>query len=417
MIQDSMKKNIVDTKVIVVGGGLVGCVFAEALSSAGIDNVVIDTQNLRNNNKLPSDGRASALALASKRVFENIGLWSRLEKFATPILDIRVSDHDSFQYLHFNHQEVGDDPLGFMLENSYIRNAQAWFLEENNHTTFFAPNKVKELVRSDKDTTAHLTDGTVIRAPLIVAADGRNSQMRKMFGIHLTKHSYNQSAIVCTIEHQRSHNFIAHERFLPHGPFAILPLLGSAKKPNKRSSIVWTERPDLVSVFVALPKEEFLFELQRRAGDFLGNLKLVSPRWDYPLTMQFTNTCIGYRFALIGDSAHGMHPIAGQGLNMGIRDAATLAEIVVDGLRSGNDIGSWENLKNYQTRRRFDNFLMLAATDGINRLFSNNFLPIKVVRDFGLATVNKFPGIKKAFIRYAMGEMPSAPRLMRGVRL
>ena len=203
MIQDSMKKNIIDTKVIVAGGGLVGCVFAEALSSAGIDNVVIDTQNPRNNNKLSSDGRASAIALASKRVFENIGLWSRLEKFATPILDIRVSDHDSFQYLHFNHQEVGDDPLGFMLENSYIRNAQVRFLEKNNHTTFFAPNKVKELVRSDKETTAHLTDGTVIRAPLVVAADGRNSQMRKMFGIHLTKHSYNQSAIVCTIEHQR----------------------------------------------------------------------------------------------------------------------------------------------------------------------------------------------------------------------
>jgi 2-octaprenyl-6-methoxyphenol hydroxylase len=246
---------------------------------------------------------------------------------------------------------------------------------------------------------------------LVIGADGRNSITRRNAGIRTTGWAYNQTGIVCTVEHQEPHQQIAHEHFLPAGPFAILPLL------NNRASIVWAERSELVPAIMGLDETEFLEELKPRFGDFLGDLKVVGPRWSYPLSLKFAERAIDQRLALVGDALHGMHPIAGQGLNMGLRDVAALAEIIVDARRLGMDIGDTMVLERYQQWRRFDNSLMLAATDGLNRLFSNSIGPVRLARDFGLSAVNKMGPLKKVFMRSAMGLAGEIPKLMKGQRL
>jgi 2-octaprenyl-6-methoxyphenol hydroxylase len=258
-----------------------------------------------------------------------------------------------------------------------------------------------------------LSDGRKVKARLAIAADGRNSRTREGAGIRVTHWSYEQAAIVCSVAHERSHDFTAHEHFLPAGPFAILPLMGDLDRPGHCSSIVWTERADLAPAIMALDEKNFIAELQRRFGEFLGPLEVIGPKWCYPLSLQFTERTIDKRLALIGDAAHAMHPIAGQGLNMGLRDVAALAEVVLDAKRLGLDIGDGTMLERYQRWRRFDNTLMLAMTDGLNRLFSNDIRPLRLVRDIGLAAVNALPPLKKVFMRQAMGLVGDLPRLMR----
>jgi 2-octaprenyl-6-methoxyphenol hydroxylase len=256
--------------------------------------------------------------------------------------------------------------------------------------------------------TARLADGRQVNAALAVAADGRASPTRQAAGIGVTRWTYGQSAIVCTVAHARPHWDTAHERFLPAGPFAILPL------PGRRSSVVWSEKARLASAIVGQDDAGFLAELGTRFGDFLGDLTLEGRRFCYPLSLQAALAYTAHRLALVGDAAHGMHPVAGQGMNMGLRDVAALAEVVVDAKRLGLDLGSAAVLRRYARWRSFDNLLMLGVTDGLVRLFSNDLAPVRLVRDLGLAAVNRLPAVKQVFMREAMGLLGDLPRLLKG---
>ena len=404
----SKQSSILEADVLIVGGGLVGGTLAGALAGAGMEVVVVDRQAPSAALRAVFDGRYSAIALASRRVLSTIGLWADLAPAAAPIQEIRVSEGDSLFFLHYDHRETGDEPFGFMVENRAFRQALARRLPERPGVTLLAPAGVASLERVAGGVTARLEDGRVLSAAVAVGADGRASSTREGAGIRVTNWSYKQSGIVCTVEHERPHGFIAHEHFLPAGPFAILPI------PGNRSSIVWTEHADLAPALMALDDDGFLTELERRFGDFLGRLRVVGPRWAYPLSLQFAETATARRLALVGDAAHAMHPIAGQGLNMGLRDVAALAEALIDARRLGLDVGDAAVLERYQRWRRFDNTLMLAATDALNRLFSNDFAPLRLARDVGLAVVDRLGPLKRVFMRQAMGLTGELPRLMRG---
>jgi 2-octaprenyl-6-methoxyphenol hydroxylase len=341
-------------------------------------------------------------------MLEGIGIWDEVSNSAAPMLDIRVSDNDSRLFLHYDHNAIGDEPFGHMVENTTLRRALFKTMGALESVRLFAPAKCVALDRGGGRVQAQLSSGEHISAQLAVAADGRCSPTRKAAGIDVVTWRYDQVGIVCTVAHEEPHRYIAHEHFLPAGPFAILPLLGN------RSSLVWTERADLAPAIMALDDEAFANEMRRRFGDFLGRVDVVGPRWSFPLSLHFAETAIAERLALVGDSLHGMHPIAGQGLNMGFRDVAALAEVVTDTFRLGLDIGAPDVLERYQRWRRFDNMLMLALTDGLNRLFSNNIGPIRLARDLGLGAVNRIPPLKRFFMRHAMGLVGDLPRLLRG---
>ncbi len=409
----SARSRAMETEVLIVGGGLVGSTLATAFGQAGIDVIVIDTQDPKAGLDAGFDGRASAIALATQRALDGLGIWPALAAEAAPIRDIRVSEGNSLFFLHYDHREAGDQPFGHMVENRHLRKALYHRLRDLGGVRYLAPNAVKALDRDVMGVTAALADGRTVRARLAVAADGRASKTRDDAAIRVTQWSYGQMGIVCTVDHEHCHDFIAHEHFLPAGPFAILPLMGDAERPGHQSSLVWTERADLAPTIMALDEAGFLAEMERRFGDFLGQLKVVGPRWCYPLGLQFAETVIGQRLALVGDAAHAMHPIAGQGLNMGLRDVAALAEVVLDSRRLGLDVGDRTVLERYQRWRRFDNTLMLAMTDGLNRLFSNDIRPLRLIRDLGLAAVNQVPPLKRFFMRHAMGLVGELPRLMR----
>ena len=399
--------------ILIVGGGLVGAVAARAISNSGLSVIVVDGQDPSLATAAAFDGRASAVAAASKRLLTAIDIWPYLEKDVSPILDIRVADGASPMFLHYDHEDVGVGPLGYLAENRHIRCAALSALENDPNIIFLAPMRVEKLVRDSNLVTAILSDGSVVTASLAIAADGRGSKTRENAGIKTTDWRYPQEAIVCTVEHEKPHAFIAHEHFLPAGPFAILPLKGTPERPAQRSSIVWTECAAHARQFVGLDDPSFIQELSRRFGDFMGKISVVGPRFCHPLGLQFADTSVARRLVLIGDADHGMHPIAGQGLNMGYRDVAALVDVLAEARHVGLDIGSAAVLKRYQRWRRFDNTLMLAVTDGLNRLFSNNIAPIRVARDIGLGGVNRMPGLKKILMRSAMGLSGDLPTLMR----
>ena len=405
--------DMIEAEVLIIGGGLVGTTLAIAFGQAGLDVCVVDMADPVTNLDAGFDGRASAIALATQRLLTGLGLWTALESEAASIINIRVSEGDSLFFLHYDHQDIGDEPFGYMVENRNLRKALFNRLQELETVRVLAPASIVTLDRNNHGVHATLADGRAVRARLTVAADGRGSQTRNSAGIKVTKWSYEQFGIVCTVAHEKCHDFVANEHFLPAGPFAILPLKGNSDRPGHCSSIVWTERADLAPAIMKLDDAAFLAELERRFGDFLGAIEVVGPKWCYPLSLQYSQKTISNRLALVGDAAHAMHPIAGQGLNMGLRDVAALAEVVLDARRLGMDIGDGVVLERYQRWRRFDNTLMLAMTDGLNRLFSNNIRPLRLVRDLGLAAVNHLTPLKKFFMRNAMGLVGELPRLMR----
>ena len=397
--------------VVIAGGGLVGLSLGIGLARAGLEVMVADAETRETRRTLAFDGRVSSIAQGSKRVLEGIGLWPGLAPEAEPILEIRVSDGDAPLFLHYDHKQVGNEPLGYIVENRVTRTAQLDVIARLPTLDHRAPCKVTALTPEPGGVIATLSDGSAVRASLAVIAEGRESPLREAAGIGVTRWRYEQAGIVCTVAHERPHRGIAHERFLPAGPFAILPMTGH------RSSIVWTEREALVPGLLALPEEKFLVELKRRFGDFLGAIEVVGPRWSYPLTLCHARRYVAERAALIGDSAHGIHPIAGQGFNLGIRDVAALAEIIVDHRRLGLDIGGRDVLARYERWRRFDSIVMIAVTDSLNRLFSNDLAPVQLARDLGLAAVNRVPRLKQLFMRHAMGTVGDLPRLARGEKL
>jgi len=408
--------------VLIVGGGMVGLTFAVALGGAGLEVVVVDREDPATLLDAPYDGRASAIAYGSRRVLEGLGAWPGMAAAAEPIFDIRVSDGDAPLFLHYDHRAIGEEPLGHIIENRAVRRALFARQSEIPAIDLRAPASVADIEFSAGGVTATLVDGTRIRASLAVAADGRNSWLREQAGISVTRWSYKQTGIVCTMGHERPHRGVAHERFLPAGPFAVLPMTDMTDLPGDpdlgyRSSIVWTEREDLAPAMMALDEDGFSIELGRRFGPWYGEVGVLGGRWSYPLSLLHANRYVAPRLALVGDAAHAIHPIAGQGLNLGIRGIAALAEVVVEAARLGLDIGGADVLARYERWRRFDAMALVAVTDGLNRLFSNAIPPVRMIRDLGLAGVNLVAPAKRFFMRHAMGMVGDLPRLMKGERL
>ncbi len=401
----------IETEVLIAGGGMAGLALTAALAGAGVAVALADRRTFDAIAAPASDGRTASIAAGGQRALAGIGVWPAMERAAAPIREIRVSDGNAPFYLHYDHALLGLGPLGWIVENSTIRAALLDRLGTLADANLIGAAGVESLAPDGHGVTATLADGRRVRARLAVAADGRNSALRRAAGVGVTEWRYKQAAIVCTVAHTRPHRGIAHERFLPAGPFAILPMTGD------RSSIVWTERADLVPALVALPRAALTAELARRFGDFLGALRIEGELFTYPLSLLHADAYVAPRLALIGDAAHTIHPIAGQGFNLGLRDVAALAEEVVDARRLGLDIGQGEALTRYETWRRFDSSVMIAVTDGLNRLFSNEVAPIRLARDLGLAAVNRIPPLKRVLMRHAMGLAGDPPRLVRGLAL
>ncbi len=405
-----------EADILIIGGGLIGLTLATAFGRAGLSAIVVDREKPAHAAADAFDGRGSAIAWGSAQVLRGIGVWSGLEAQAEAIREIRVSDGNSLLFLHYDHRELGPQPLGYIVENRFIRRALYAGLATLDAVTLVAPQSVTTLERLATHVEARLQDGSLVRARLAIAADGRTSPSRAAAGIGVTQWNYDQTGIVCSIAHERPHHGVAHERFLPAGPFAVLPLPDSETGVH-RSSLVWTERADLAPSMMALPDDQFAAEIGLRFGDTLGRIGVAGPRWSYPLGLLQAETYIARRLALAGDAAHAIHPIAGQGLNLGLRDIAALAECIVDAHRLGLDIGAANVLERYQRWRRFDNIALMAVTDGLNRLFSTDLAPVRMVRDLGLGIVNGLPPLKRFFMRHAMGMVGDLPRLTRGEAL
>ena len=421
-----------DTEVLIAGGGMVGLTLGVALAGAGVATVVADAADPATLQTAAYDGRSAAIARGTQQALSALGIWTGMAAAAEPILEIRVSDGKigaaaSPFFLHYDHRELGpgrEEPLGYIVENLAIRRALQARAAEMANLTLLAPVRLSSVDRGPAAVSAVLNDGRQICAKLIVGAEGKASPLREMAGIRVTRWDYPQAGIVCTVDHEAPHEGVAHEHFLPAGPFALLPMTpGDGGAPEgafgggHRSSLVWTERRALAPAMMALSKADFAAELQRRFGDGLGRLRQAGGRWSYPLGLMLAESCVAARLALVGDAAHVIHPIAGQGLNLGLRDVAALAETLVDARRLGLDLGSMQVLARYQTWRRVDGSLLAVATDGLNRLFSNDLGPLRLARDLGLAAVDRAPPLKRFFMRQAMGLVGDLPRLVRGEAL
>jgi len=419
-----------DVELLVAGGGLIGLLLGVACAGAGLAVALVDRQNLDATLAEGFDGRTSAIAYGSRLVLDGIGLWPGIAAEAEPILEIRVADDNSPLFLHYDHRELGTaHPLGYIVENRVLRRALIEGARALPSLRLIAPDSVEGVAATALAATATLTGGGPIRARLVAAADGQNSPLRRAAGIRTIEWRYPQTGIVTTVAHARPHGGVAVEHFLPAGPFAILPMTDAADQesatrqaraalaPKGRSSIVWTEDAALAPRLLTLPEDAFGAELAARFGDFLGTVEPVGPRWAYPLSLMQAERYVAPRLALIGEAAHVIHPIAGQGLNIGIRDVAVLAELIVDARRLGLDIGGDALLQHYQRWRRFDAVALAAVTDGLNRLFSNTIPPIRLARDLGLAAVNRLPPLKRLLMRHAMGMLGDRPRLARGEKL
>ena len=396
------------TEVVVVGGGLAGLSMACALATAGVPTICVDSDSPQTHAAAGFDIRTTALAHCARQVLDGAGVWSHLVAAAQPINDIRVIDQGSPFFVHYDHRAIGQEPFGYVLDNSAIRTGLFRRAAELAALTHLAPAQARTIDRNAGGATVTLTDGRRIQARLVIGADGRPSLCRTSAGIAYPKRSYNQTALICNIGHTLPHNGLAVEYFTPHGPFAILPLTGN------RSSIVWSERSDRARLYQALPDDAYTAELQRRVGDFLGTIHILGARAAWPLAIMLADRMIDQRLALIGETIHAIHPIAGQGLNLSLRDVAALAEVVVDQYRSGLDVGATDALERYQRWRRFDTFLLAGVCDSLVHLFSNDLPPVRLARQVGLGVVNGLPSLKGFFMRHAMGMAGQLPRLIRG---
>ncbi len=401
------------TDILISGGGMVGLSLGIALAQGGFRVAVADPQILTAQLDPAFDGRVSALAYATIRMYRALGLWPGMEANAQPIREILVTDGAPGKpaspfSLHFDAQEVGASELGAIVENRHIRAALGARAQDEKNLTFITPAAVTAVTVDGGGVVASLSNGEQVRATLAIAADGRISPLREAQGIKTIGWSYPQTGIVATVEHERPHNGVAYEHFLPAGPFAILPMTGN------RSSLVWTEEKDKAPALLALDEGRFNAELRARFGAHLGDVTVVGARWSYPLAFHIAREFVKPRFALAGDCAHGIHPIAGQGLNLGLKDAAALTEVLLDAARLGQDIGALDVLRRYERWRRFDSVAMAASTDALNRLFSNDIAPLRAIRDIGMGIVDSIGPARRFFMRHAGGDVGKLPKLMRG---
>ncbi|WP_104072790.1 UbiH/UbiF/VisC/COQ6 family ubiquinone biosynthesis hydroxylase [Albidovulum inexpectatum] len=402
--------------VLIVGGGLNGPALGLALARAGLSVTVVDAHPPRARAEIDFDGRAYALAIASRNLLKSIGVWDFLPQRPQPIEQIKTTDGRPGEgpapfFLHFDSAEIEEGPMGYMVEDRHLYAAFLQAMRECPNLTLVSGAEVVGQATDGTGVMVTLSDGRNLKGRVLAGCDGRRSGTARRAGIGRTGWSYGQTAIVCALAHEHPHHGIAYQHFLPSGPLAILPLTGN------RSAIVWSEREAAARAAMALSDTDFLAVLRPRFGDFLGALSLVGRRFCYPLDLTLANSYVAPRVALVGDAAHGVHPIAGQGLNLGFRDVAALAEVLVGAHRRGEDIGALDVLERYQAWRRPDSTALALGMDVVNRLFSNDSMILRVARDLGMGAVNALPGLKRTFMRNAAGLSGRPARLLRGLPL
>jgi 2-octaprenyl-6-methoxyphenol hydroxylase len=394
--------------VCVVGAGPVGGTLACRLAEAGVRTAVIDRAPLPPMEHPAFDGRVYAIAAGPRRLLEAAGIWAKLPQPSCPILDIRVTDGRlgraaSRLHLHFATRELGDaaGPFGWMVEARSLRVALNAHMPALPALQVFAPAEAR-IERAPEGAVVRIDGGPQIACRLVVAAEGRRSALRDAAGIPVTRLPYGQTAIVCAVAHEKPHHNVALEHFLPAGPFAQLPMCPAGDAAHV-SAIVWTERDARAQLMLGLDDARFAREIGRRLGDHLGAVRPIGRRWNYKLAAMFAHRYFDMRLALVGDAAHGVHPIAGQGLNLGFRDVEVLAELIIDTLGTGGDPGAPSLLAEYQQRRRPDNLAMLMGMDALDRLFSNDLRLVRLARDVGIAAVHRIAPLKRMFMHQAMG--------------
>ena len=403
--------------VIVAGGGFAGGTLALALAKLapqGFRVALVDAAPQNPDNQ--KDVRGLALSAAAKSLLEAVGLWTKLAPDAQAVDSIEITDSPLNarlrpHFLGFDEEMKADAPRAFLVEAGNLFQAITQAVASDPSIDLFTPDSVTDYDVDAFGVRARLESGQTVSAPLLVAADGKRSRLREQAGIKCIGWSYPQTGIVVTVAHERPHLGRAVQHFLPAGPFAILPLMGN------RSSIVWMEDEARTETLMQGDDEAFVAELTRRFGHRLGQITLEGPRQSFPLSFQMARSFVGDRLALVGDAAHVVHPLAGQGLNIGLRDVAALTETIVDTLRLGLDIGSATTLERYQRWRRFDSAFSGTVMDGLNRLFSNDSAPLRAIRDLGLGLVDRAPGLKRFLVREAAGATGDVPRLMKGEAL
>jgi 2-octaprenyl-6-methoxyphenol hydroxylase len=388
-----------DFDVVVAGGGLTGLAVAAGIGQAGGRVLLVEQERIDRLVEPTFDGRVTAIALGSKRLLDRYGAWQGMASDAQPILEILVGEKNSPATVHYSHRDVGPDPFGWIVENRMIRRNLLARVDDLPDVEILAGSRVAEIDRTPEHVTVGLSGGRSVRARLLLVTEGRFSRTRSMLGIDVEEWDYHQRAFVCTLGHDKPHEGQAVERFFPDGPFAMLPMTGN------RSSIVWALEERLAEEVGRLGDAMFLAEVAERFGDALGELELVGPRFAYPLRMVMAERATEQRAALVGDALRGIHPIAGQGWNLALRDVEAIVDLVVERLRAGLDPGNAATLEAYAARRRFDGLSMVAITDGINRLFGNDLFPLKLAREAGLAMVERLPPLKRLFMRHAMGTL------------
>lgn len=400
------------TDILIVGGGLNGPALALALARAGLSVTVIDALPRGTRDDPGFDGRAYALSLASVRLLRGIGLWPAIADRAQPMRRIKVSDGRAGAgaapfVLEFDSAEIEEGPMGHMVEDRHLRHAFLAAMDRTPGITLRDGARVAAQETPGPAASVTLTTGEVLAGRLLVGCDGRASGTAARAGVGRDGHPYGQTAVTCAVAHERPHGGVAHQFFMPAGPLAILPLTGN------RSSIVWSESDARAAALMAMDEAAFLAALRPAFGSFLGEIALAGPRFSYPLVLSLARSFVAPRLALVGDAAHGLHPIAGQGLNAGLRDVAALAEVLSAARARGEDIGSAPVLERYARWRRFDTATLAAATDGVNRLFSNDNPVLRGLRGLGLGAVNAVGPLRRALIREAAGLTGDLPPLMR----
>jgi len=400
---------------IILGGGLVGLTLAIALDRHGLSTIVVDPADPATQIAPSYDGRATAVSSSSWRMLETLGVAAHLQDVTCAIRAIRVSDGLEPGGIAFT-PEQDDDPLGIMVENRLLRAALRDTALASERLTLLMPARPGEVVRDGAGVRVALDDGRLLAAPLLIGAEGRNSPTRAAAGIAVAQWRYDHVAIVATIAHAQPHDATAYEIFYPAGPFAVLPML-AGEDGRPRSAIVWSVKARDAAATLALPDRALAHEIEKRMGGFLGAIELTGPRWNYPLGFHHAAKITAERLALVGDAAHGIHPIAGQGLNLGFRDAAALAEVLVEGARLGLDLGDAQLMARYERWRSLDTFSVALATDSLTRLYGIPGKTASAVRRFGMGVVERIGPLKDRLMAEARGEAGDLPLLLRGLSI
>ena len=397
--------------VIIFGGGLVGLALASALDSSKVSAIVVDPADPAPRTTAAFDGRTSAVSSSSMRMLRTIGVTDHLAEPDCPIGRISVADGRDPGGLHFDPDD--GEALGWMHENRHLRAALQARAEEGSETWLLWKSRVSAVDRGDHGVVVDLVDGRKLSAPLLIAADGRNSRTREDAGIRVARWRYDHQAIVSVLRHERPHDNVAYEIFFPTGPFALLPMTDDAK--GHRSAIVWSVPQDDAAGWLALDDDDFAAEAQAAMGGFLGNIAMLAPRSSFPLGFHHAAQIIAKRLALVGDAAHAIHPIAGQGLNLGFRDVAALTQVLVEGARLGLDLGDQQLLDRYQAWRSLDSLSVAFATDSLTRIYGIPGKTASAVRRFGMGLIDRISPLKNRLMNEARGTTGDLPLLLRGL--